>query len=848
MAENTQIYINTNITTGEHFDRSGASFGGYSPQVSYKSSFRVYWQLYTATPNANADGVNIADWPKASSFAGCGALLTCDNDYIHRISGTITDAIASGGSISSVTVTVPAASAGNIPQSGYVSLFLASGEQIELTYASRETSGNTVTLALNEAYSPDADIPSGTIAKISQEVMFQAVYDVAASNPGSGLFVFDAVAYSAKMAAIGDASTSRFIPILGLELLPFYITTENEFIELPSYILDTFAVSVNLGEAGRNPQITDHAENLLAGIVGAMISAGMELELYNSVTGEWEAYSAEVQYTTAYTKYRFRLASTGDAGQWAEVPMLNGIDGADAPAMRIQYSADGVNYHATLAAGDKYIRFSTDEGVTWSAGVQFVGSNAPNVQIQYSATAGAGTWHSEKAADDIYIRFSVDGGTSWTGAMQAVAFPVKFQYGSTATDTFHADYISGVDKYMKMSVDGGNTWGSAILFCGEDGQSFVPDATGALADRSAYDGEKKGFAYLVTSGDDAGKIYFKTTDDSGSWSDGLQFTPFGVAIQYSADNASWHTSQQEGDVYIRYSVDGGDTWSAGSRFAGVSAYTYYAYAADTAGNGFALAPASGLKFRNEIHTSAAYATADLTAALFASEGIGWYQYTGEDGVSYEWLSGTDVPSASLGEDGEWYLKTDTADVYTKIAGNWVLKLNLKGPAGAGVTVRGGWTIDASYATNDMVTYSGSAYIATQPSTGVIPTDTAYWTLYIEKGAQGAPGEPLEANYVDVTEVTNGYMVIDDATIPVSVEIGGTVYDIDSGMVIHEGETFKIPVAPFLAMANLASFSGTWRVWRAGGKTGDTGGTFVIEVVSNLPTNPVANTLYLIPEV
>ena len=225
----------------------------------------------------------------------------------------------------------------------------------------------------------------------------------------------------------------------------------------------------------------------------------------------------------------------------------DGEDGEDAPEVQIQYSADGVNWHTTLADTDLYIRFSTDGGVTWSAGKNFIGEDAPNVQIQYSETGGSGSWHETRTAADHYIRFSADGGTTWTGAMQVVAYGVKFTYGTTASDTFHADYVAGVDKYFKTSSDNGTTWSAAILFCGADGQSFVPNATGTYADRDNYDAEAQGFAYLVTSGTNAGKIYFKTSDTSGEWSDGLQFTPFGVSLQYSVDGTSWHTAQAAGD-------------------------------------------------------------------------------------------------------------------------------------------------------------------------------------------------------------------------------------------------------------------------------------------------------------
>lgn len=35
-----------------------------------------------------------------------------------------------------------------------------------------------------------------------------------------------------------------------------------------------------------------------------------------------------------------------------------------------------------------------------------------------------------------------------------------------------------------------------------------------------------------------------------------------------------------------------------------------------------------------------------------------------------WLTGAGVPSDTLGNDGDLYLRTDTSDVYKKVSGTW----------------------------------------------------------------------------------------------------------------------------------------------------------------------------------
>lgn len=55
---------------------------------------------------------------------------------------------------------------------------------------------------------------------------------------------------------------------------------------------------------------------------------------------------------------------------------------------------------------------------------------------------------------------------------------------------------------------------------GVPGQSFMPNAIGSLANRSAYDTSASGFAYLA---DDVGQIFFKLSVTSGDWSPAISF-------------------------------------------------------------------------------------------------------------------------------------------------------------------------------------------------------------------------------------------------------------------------------------------------------------------------------------
>ena len=65
----------------------------------------------------------------------------------------------------------------------------------------------------------------------------------------------------------------------------------------------------------------------------------------------------------------------GDDGTDGD-PGADGSDGADAPEVQIQYSSDGLGgWSATYTEGDAFIRFSTDDGGTWSAARRFRGED-----------------------------------------------------------------------------------------------------------------------------------------------------------------------------------------------------------------------------------------------------------------------------------------------------------------------------------------------------------------------------------------------------------------------------------------------------------------------------------------
>lgn len=192
------------------------------------------------------------------------------------------------------------------------------------------------------------------------------------------------------------------------------------------------------------------------------------------------------------------------------------------------------------------------------------------------------------------------------------------------------------------------------------------------------------------------------------------------------------------------------------------------------------------------------------------------------------------PKGDTGPVGPYYIPVVTNGSLTFKGSegsllNEIVVGNIVGPQGpTGLTGSTGKAFfpdaigDASYLGNYNNTSSGFIYLAKD-------TGFAYFKVSDEPSidswepAQWA-GPPLQGNYIDVQlsqASTKRQLVLDNATIPVAIEIvdKGIYFMIDPSWIHKTDASFIIDVDPFLAAANLSDPSGTYRVWRAGGRQG-----------------------------
>lgn len=145
-----------------------------------------------------------------------------------------------------------------------------------------------------------------------------------------------------------------------------------------------------------------------------------------------------------------------------------------------------------------------------------------------------------------------------------------------------------------------------------------------------------------------------------------------------------------------------------------------------------------------------------------SDGIPFKGEQGTPGVNGStWYSGATEPATSTGVNGDFYLKTDTDDVYKKTAGAWAIVTNIKGSTGDdgdagadGATWSSGTTVPSTADGKD-----GDFYLKIDTLDVYKKTGTA-WAIIAN--LKGTPGEDGAAGEQGATW-TVGQVVPDDAT-------------------------------------------------------------------------------------
>lgn len=319
------FYLDT--TAGNWYDERGDMFRSNQPSMAFQTQDELKIIAVTGVPEAETENINPAtDWPRDTQWAGMAARIAVDNDTIHRIKGSLAEPVAAGA-VSRITATIANASQATIPGDGKLTIYAADSSSEIISYTSREISGTSVIFALTSGVTIRKSYPAGSVIDCPQAPYCSALMNPDKSNPQAGEFAFDLVVDSWRLREEMLYTSKDRLPVKGLELL-FYRETETATVPVRAFLLSTFSIAGLINDVNASADLPEsEAENRLYLMVNTMLSAGFDIELYNSASGNWEAYSDSAVYSTTYTKYRFRLASAGDSGEWAVVPLIHGSGG-----------------------------------------------------------------------------------------------------------------------------------------------------------------------------------------------------------------------------------------------------------------------------------------------------------------------------------------------------------------------------------------------------------------------------------------------------------------------------------------------------------------------------------------
>lgn len=70
---------------------------------------------------------------------------------------------------------------------------------------------------------------------------------------------------------------------------------------------------------------------------------------------------------------RIKIGTNGDWTDEIKMVGVDGDNGTNAPQVKFQFSADGSIWHNTYESGDTYFHFSVNDGVSWTAAINFKG-------------------------------------------------------------------------------------------------------------------------------------------------------------------------------------------------------------------------------------------------------------------------------------------------------------------------------------------------------------------------------------------------------------------------------------------------------------------------------------------
>lgn len=462
-----KIYINT--VSRKWFNRHGGAFPDGQPGIPYGNTEHVVIQCCSATPNEGSETVNPeTDWTRDTqfNFSGVGAMLSCDNNFIRRKSGTL-DAPLESGAVETIQLRMNNPTIGTVPESGTIHLFSESGVLEAVQYVSRAISGDAVVFGCAENSEIENSYPVHSSADVPESLYMQSVMDAADSDPATGRFAFDITAMSAKLREATESSDVSAVPnVKGLEFLIYTVGGNDEISTRGWFFCKSFQIPVPMAEVNPNPLTPQTATDLLIGLISATLGRGIDMEFSADASSYHATQGTEDRYV------RFRLHGTTS---WTALSMPGGTPG---------YSA----YELAVAAG-------------------YTGT-----QSEWIASLKGADGNSGKSAYELAVSLGYNGTIAeWLNSMTGQsAYELAMSLGYNGTITEWIASLRGAPG-DGLHYDRSGTLAQRALYDGEDaGFKFAVSTTDSTLRTTTL------------------HIYTKKSSASGDWSDPLDLTIYGA--------------------------------------------------------------------------------------------------------------------------------------------------------------------------------------------------------------------------------------------------------------------------------------------------------------------------------
>ena len=380
-----ELYLNT--TTRTFYDADGDPFRDNNPQGAFQSRETIKIYLCTETPEAGEEAANPQSWTRDTYFGtieGISAKLTCDNDYIHKLKGTLTGELPSG-SVSSITATISGATLGKIPEFGTVRLYSPNGNYEAVAYSERSLSGETATFTVSTTIKNSYS--TGATIDCDQSPYCESYVDAEQSDIANGELVFELAYDSVRLREEMQYTDTEKLQVKGLELL-FYKTNSDATQEkIKRFLCETFIITGTLGNIGyeseppepvvnmiessvltavneNKPEIDSESGNWFVGQTDTGIHATMELSIGTVSSGESPSATITGEYPNKTLNLVLEKGERGEAFKFDATGTLSELSNYDAELKDFAFLATDT--------GNIYIKISDTSG-DWSDPIPFKG-------------------------------------------------------------------------------------------------------------------------------------------------------------------------------------------------------------------------------------------------------------------------------------------------------------------------------------------------------------------------------------------------------------------------------------------------------------------------------------------